>query len=184
MKKKEIKEITKQLAKNFHKELNNNNNNKKNYVKSNNKVLGPPDLIKEDMEREGFFIDYDKETSDKFYNFMINLVRLRDRLSIYIGTDSISISGDIEYDTPSSQVKRKLEDFIEIKVDKNGFKLFRSSVTNNHLYFKDENILEKLLPAVIEKNKSISKSMAMEIIDDIMTKTNLSRESNLEKLGV
>jgi hypothetical protein len=43
------------------------------------------------------FLDYEKSISDKFYKFIINLTKLRDRLNFDIYENYITIYGDINY---------------------------------------------------------------------------------------
>jgi len=125
--------------------------------------------------------EYDKEVSDKFFNFVCNLMKLKTYLSIDIYDEHISINGDLDRTTPNSSMsKYNNEDVIEIRVDKAGFRVRRSY--GNYLSYSDNQMLEKLKPMLIEKNKVISKQIILDTIDDIMVKTNLSRENNLDEL--
>jgi hypothetical protein len=125
--------------------------------------------------------EYDKEVSDKFFNFVCNLMKLKTYLSIDIYDEHISINGDLDRVKYSNSIsKYNSEDIIEIKIDKTGFRVRRSY--GNYLNYLDSEMLEKLKPMLVEKNKIVSKEMIIDIIDDIMVKTNLSRENNLDEL--
>ena len=127
------------------------------------------------------YCEYDQEVSDKFFNFVCNLIKLKSHLSIEICEDSINIGGDLDRVTYSNTpTKYNSEDIIEVKIDKTGFRVRRSY--GNYLNYIDDQMLEKLKPMLIEKNKIISKDIVLDIIDDIMVKTNLSRENNLDEL--
>jgi hypothetical protein len=127
------------------------------------------------------YCEYDKEVSDKFFNFVCNLMKLKTYLSIDIYEDYINIGGDLDRVNYSNSIsKYNSEDIIEIKIDKTGFRFRRSY--GNYLNYLDSEMLEKLKPMLVEKNKIVSKEMIIDIIDDIMVKTNLSRENNLDEL--
>jgi hypothetical protein len=127
------------------------------------------------------YCEYDQEVSDKFFNFVSNLIKLKNHLSIEICEDSIYIGGDLDRVTYSNTpTKYNSEDIIEVKIDKTGFRVRRSY--GNYLNYLDSEMLEKLKPVLVEKNKIVSKEMIIDIIDDIMVKTNLSRENNLDEL--
>jgi hypothetical protein len=135
--------------------------------------------IKEEVSQSN--CEYDKEVSDKFFNFVCNLMKLKTYLSIDIYDEHISINGDLDRTTPNSSMsKYNNEDVIEIRVDKAGFRVRRSY--GNYLSYVDDQMLGKLKPMLIEKNKVISKEIILDTIDDIMVKTNLSRENNLDEL--
>jgi hypothetical protein len=127
------------------------------------------------------YCEYDQEVSDKFFNFVCNLIKLKNHLSIEIYEDYINIGGDLDrVKYSNSPSKYNSEDIIEVKIDKNGFRVRRSY--GNYLNYLDGEMLEKLKPMLVEKNKIISKEIIIDIIDDIMVKTNLSRENNLDEL--
>ena len=108
-------------------------------------------------------------------------MKLKTYLSIDIYDEHISINGDLDRTTPNSSMsKYNSEDVIEIRVDKAGFRFRRSY--GNYLSYVDDQMLGKLKPMLIEKNKVISKEIILDTIDDIMVKTNLSRENNLDEL--
>jgi hypothetical protein len=127
------------------------------------------------------YCEYDQEVSDKFFNFVCNLIKLKSHLSIEICEDSINIGGDLDRVTYSNTpTKYNSEDIIEVKIDKTGFRVRRSY--GNYLNYLDSEMLQKLKPMLVEKNKIISKQIILDTIDDIMVKTNLSRENNLDEL--
>jgi hypothetical protein len=127
------------------------------------------------------YCEYDKEVSDKFFNFVCNLIKLKNHLSIELFDEYIGISGDLDrVKYQSSPNKYVSEDIIEIRIDKDGFRLRRSY--SNYLNYLDSEMFQRLKPRLVEKNKIVSKEMIIDIIDDVMVKTNLSRENNLDEL--
>ena len=125
--------------------------------------------------------EYEQEVSDKFFNFVCNLVKLKNHLTIEIYEDSINIGGDLDrIKYSNSPNKYNSEDVIEIKIDKTGFRVRRAY--SNYINYLDGEMLQKLKPMLIEKSKMVSKEMIIDIIDDVMVKTNLSRENNLDEL--
>jgi hypothetical protein len=136
--------------------------------------------IKEEISQS--YCEYDQEVSDKFFNFICNLMKLKSHLSIEIYDGYITLYGDLDRVNYSSSPTKysSNEDTIEVKVDRTGFRIRRSY--GNYLNYFDDQMLEKLKPMLIEKNKVISKDIVLDIIDDTMVKTNLSRENNLDEL--
>ena len=122
---------------------------------------------KEEMQRCSF----DKEVSDRFFNFIYNIIKLKSYIDINIFDSCISISGDL-----SQSTSNKNQDFyINIMIDKEGFRL-------NRISYCDDTLFDRIRPAMIEKDKIVSKEIINDIMDDIMVKTNLSRENNLDEL--
>jgi len=127
------------------------------------------------------YCEFDQEVSDKFFNFVFNLIKLKNHLVIEIYDDYINIAGDLDrIKYSNSPSKYVTEDIIEVKIEKNGFRVRRAY--GNYLNYLDSEMVEKLKPMLVEKNKTVSKEMIIDIIDDIMVKTNLSRENNLDEL--
>jgi hypothetical protein len=121
-------------------------------------------------------LEYDEEISNKFYNFVCNLVKLRDRLNVNVSERYIGIDGNINQPT-GGKLK---EDYIDIRIYESDF-----SVTRNYsrsYSFKDPHMLERLKPQLFSKFKEISKESLLDIIDDVMVTTGLSRENNLEEI--
>lgn len=139
-------------------------------------------IVKESESGAGYvYCEYDEEVSDKFFTFINNILRLKSHLQIDVNDSSINIYGDLSrsYSNYSSN-KTIQEDNIEVRIDSKGFRIRRNY--NNYISYLDSNILEKLKPCLLQKNKIISKEIINDIIDDIMVKTNLSRENNLDEL--
>jgi hypothetical protein len=123
-------------------------------------------------------IDYDKEVSDKFYHFVSNLVKLRDRLCVEVSDDFISIYGDLNINKKSNNPIK--ENRIEIKISKEGFTLVKD-YSQSHNY-QDILMLERIRPQIVDKFKKVTKESMLEIIDDVMINAGLSRENNLDEI--
>lgn len=114
---------------------------------------------------------FDREVSDRFFNFICNIIKLKSHIDINISDSYISISGDL-----SQSTSNKNQDFyVNIMIDKDGFRL-------NRISYYDDTLFNRIRPAMIEKDKIVSKEIINDIMDDIMVKTNLSRENNLDEL--
>ena len=130
------------------------------------------------------YITNDPKISLKFFNFILNLIKIKDRISFKINENSINIYGDMnELSTPSTQSKSRLkskEDDIRIEINPNGF-LFSQNYSNE-IAFADTTMLQKIKPILIKKDKEVSIEIASNFIDDIMVKSNLSRDNNLDEI--
>ena len=132
------------------------------------------------------------EIQKKFLTLVTNLVSVKHVLGININKDSISISGNLDnfkskpsygsgYTNSSKSLKSSSsEDYVEIRIDRKGFKISRDYRIN--LSFKDETLFDNILPIIVEKNKTISNELLDNTIDDIMVITKLSRSNNLDEL--
>ena len=118
----------------------------------------------------------DPEVVDKMFTLITGLIRFKDKINFNINDDSINIYGNLEQ---FKSTKSNLEDYIEITVNKEGFRVSRRCY---NLRFKEPNLFDKLLPTLMELNQSVSGMLLEEMVDDVMVKTKLSRDSNLEEL--
>lgn len=160
----------KKLAKLIHKEIRSN------------------DYAKVSKEPESYIHESDEETSDKFFNFVCNLLKLQGKLIINVTSEQININGDLDQFKPksshhqnnnSSLLKAEPSD-LEVIINMRGFRINRG--WSSRVSYKDDKIFQRLLPDVIEKQKIINKENINEMIDDIMVLTKLSRENNLDEL--
>ena len=162
------------------------------YMK-NKKIKKLAKLLHEEMRSqevyaitESYLHDADQETSDKFFNFVCNLLKLQGKLNIHITSDNIIISGDLDQfeKTKSANWQNgavvKTTGELEVVVDKFGFRINRG--WSSRASYKDDKIFERLLPAAIEIQKVVNKEVINDLIDDIMVLTKLSRENNLKEL--
>lgn len=124
-------------------------------------------------------LEYDEEASKKFFLFVINLTRLKEKLNISISNKSINISCS-NYSKKQYSGNKIKEESIEVGIDLNGFSI-RKDYSNKVLY-KDDKMFDKVLPIIKEKNKEINKSILFETIEEFIVDSGLSREINLEKL--
>lgn len=118
----------------------------------------------------------DPEVVDKMFTLITGLIRFKDKINFNINEDSIVIYGNLEQ---FKSTKSSIEDYIEITVNKEGFRVSRRY---SNLRFKEPNLFDKLLPTLMELNQSVSGILLEEIVDDVMVITKLSRDSNLEEL--
>lgn len=165
---------------------------KKNIDKIANAIYNNMHTIKSDskpIENSLQTIKCDKKTTEKFYKFILKILKLNDKLSITVNPENISIYGDLsniirskssKSMSTSSGYKTSKEDVIEISINKVGFRISRGY--SNSLTFSDTGIFDRLLPDVINKNTEISINVLNELIDDVLVQTNLCRESNIDDL--
>jgi hypothetical protein len=144
--------------------------------------------ISKSKDSDTYLHEADQETSDKFFNFMCNLLKLQGRLNINISSDYITISGDLDQfittNSPGGTTLNhhtiKASNELEAHVSRDGF--FLSRGWSSRAKYKDNKIFDRLLPIALERQKEINKEVISDLIDDIMVITKLSRENNLEEL--
>ena len=118
----------------------------------------------------------DPEVVNKMFTLITGLIRFKDKINFNINDDSIVIYGNLEQ---FKTTKNNIEDYIEITVNKEGFRVSRRY---SNLRFKEPNLFDKLLPILMDLNQSVSGMLLEEMVDDVMVITKLSRDSNLEEL--
>ena len=124
-------------------------------------------------------IEYDKDVSDRFYNFISNLVKLRNILRIEVNNDFISIYGDLNTNTTKSNSPVK-ENRIEIRITRDGFTLSKDYAQQHN--YQDTTMLDRIRPKVIDIFKSSTKESILGIMDEVIVSTGLSRENNLDEI--
>lgn len=125
--------------------------------------------------------DYDEKISKKFTNFILNLIKLKDRIRVEIRNDCIYINGNIDnnfqnYKSPSVSP----EDIIDIRITQAGFSISRNYGTT--ISYKDEKIYNLLCDEIKSRSQEINRELLVDLIDDVMIKTNLNRGSNLDQI--
>ena len=132
-------------------------------------------------------MDFDEKVSEKFKNFVINLIKLKDKIRISVSENQISISGNLDpnYSNYNSMVggpgiKSSGEDYLEIRITNQDFTMSRNY--SQPITYKDPNIYIELVSKIKEKSQEVNKDIIIDIIDDIMVRNNLSRESNLNEI--
>lgn len=124
-------------------------------------------------------LEYDEEASKKFFSFVVNLTRLKEKLNISIGNKNITINCN-DYSKKSYSGNKINEDRIEIGINLDGFSIRKDY--SNEVTYRDDKMFDKVLPIIKEKNKEINKSILFETIDSFIVDSGLSREINLEEL--
>lgn len=164
MKKKKIKNIAKQIVK-FNREY-----ERKRYDKE------VP--IPEDLGNSLNYCEYDEKVSERFSKFVLNLIKVKDKINIDMYENSFSIFCDLN--RYKNNTKNYNEESFDIKIDKVGFRIRRNYA--NYTSYKDPNIFDSLKDQIIEKNKIVSKELILNTVDDLTVELNLSRDNNLEEI--
>lgn len=133
-------------------------------------------------------MEYDQKVSEKFKNFVLNLTKLKDKIRIGLSENHIQISGNLDpnYNHYNSMVSgpgiknSSSEDYIEIRITDKDFTVSRNY--SQPITYKDSNMLNDLVSKIKEKSQEVNKDIIIDMIDDIMVRNNLSRESNLNEI--
>jgi hypothetical protein len=139
-------------------------------------------LVKESEQIELNYAEFDENVSNKFKIFILNLIKLKDKIRVEIRSHCIFINGNLDgFDRNSmSMSKASIDDVIDIRITKEGFSMSRNYAQT--ISYKDPNIYSELFEKIQEKSKEINKDILLDMIDDVMVKTNLSRQSNLDEI--
>jgi hypothetical protein len=164
MKKKKIKDLAKKLVK-FGREY-----DRKRYNEE-------PVALKEDSSDLNY-CEYDEKVSQKFSKFVLNLIKLKDKISINLYEYGFDIFCDLNKFKNGS--KNYSENTFDIRIDKIGFKIRRNY--SNWTAYKDSEIFNSLKEQIVEKNKIVSKELLFETVDELTVELNLSRENNLDEI--
>ena len=126
-------------------------------------------------------IEYDEDVSKKFFDFIINLMKLEDNLSISFDMSRIEIIAFINMkpNSPSSNIQNP-ESRIEIFIGNGIFSIHKDY--GFRAMYKDENMYDKLLPLVMSKKKVMNKLMFFDIINEFIFNSPLMRQINLDEL--
>ncbi len=163
MKKKEIKKIAKQIFR-LVKE-----SDRKKYSEENE-----PSPAKIE-EREFGYCEFDESVSKKFSKFVLNLIKIKDKINIEPFNEGFSIFCDLN--RVKSSKNYNTENTFDIRIEKVGFRIRRNY--SNYLAYKDPNMLESLRKDINEINQTVSKELIEVTIDDLTVELNFSRENNL-----
>ena len=128
------------------------------------------------------YLDYDEEISNKFFKFACSIIKLKDKINLSITESTIIINGSLDgkQNPPSAFSFGTPDDFLDVCVTKEGFRMSRGYCSK--ISYKDESMLDRLRSDLKERNISASRDSIIDMIDDIMVKTNLSRESNIDEI--
>lgn len=162
MKKKKIKKLAKNIVKAG-----------KEYERSRYTIEEPKEATSEFV-----YCDYDKKTSEKFSKFVLNLIKLKEKLNIEFYETEFNIYCDMN--KMRNKNKNYNEESFDIKVNKTGFRIRRNYLT--YIGYKDSNIYDILKDQIIEKSKLINEEIINETIDNLTVELNLSRDNNLDEI--
>lgn len=128
---------------------------------------------------------YDAEVSKKMKNLILNLVKYKDRVSINIYEESITIAtSDITQIKKSPRLGQNSayseDKFLEISINKQGFILNQGYVTRTN--FRDENIFTEMKPVLEKRAIEINNENFNEIWEKILLESGIIRDNNLEQL--
>jgi hypothetical protein len=123
------------------------------------------------------YCPYDEKISEKFFKFVTNLVKIKDKLSIDYYREGINIFCDLNRYKSN---KYTTESNFEIRIDKEGFRLRRDY--GSYLSFTDITFLEKIKPVIKEKNEIVTREKIVETVEDLTIELGLSRENNLDEI--
>lgn len=165
MKKKKIKNLAKQLVK-IGKEYDRRRYNEE------------PINLKEDSY-DLSYCEYDESVSHKFSKFILNLTKLKEKISINLYEHGFDIFCDLNK-LKNGHKNYNTENTLDIRVDKLGFRIRRNY--SNWIGYKDQELLNEIREQIIEKNKLVSKELLFETVDELTIELNLSRENNLEEI--
>jgi hypothetical protein len=142
----------------------------------------PTPMRKRKRVSNDLICDYDSETSEKFYKFVLAIFKFRDVLSFEVDEEGVGIYGDLNKLTSKvvSNTGYQSEDMLEIKINKDGFSFRRNFGSN--IRFSDKEMLNRLSCSLKEKNETYSKIKLAEYINEISISTNVVRELNLDNL--
>ena len=141
--------------------------------------------VKEELQPQNLnYNSYDESVSKKFKNFVLNLIKVKDKIRIEVTKDCIYMNGDLDSIRTNYNQANKYavasEDVIDIRITKEGFSLCRRY--GQSFSFEDNQMYEQLKEQILDKSKEMNKEIIIDMIDDIMLKTNLNRESNLDQI--
>lgn len=132
-------------------------------------------------------MEYDEKVSERFKNFILNLIKLKDKIRINITETDIRISGNLDpnysnYNNIVSMpgLKTSNEDYVDIRISHQDFTMSRNY--SQPITYKDPNMFSVLVDKIKEKSQEVNKDIIIDMIDDIMVRNNLSRESNLNEI--
>ena len=130
------------------------------------------------------FIEYDKEVSTKMKDLILNIIKYKENININLSECSFHISTpDIKtiksYNNSSGKLYND-DNYLEIVVNKLGFSI--SHGYNKRSRYKDENILNELLPIIESRVSEINRENFTEIWETILKDSGIMRDNNLNNL--
>jgi hypothetical protein len=137
------------------------------------------------QSEEEYRSEYDSDVSDKLKKLVLNLIQYNENISINITDDRFVVSSnDINSIKNSSIPTRSMSDdnYLEILVSTEGFTLNLGYKKRSR--YADNKIFNELMPLIKERLKEINSINFDEIWCDVMKKSGVIRDNNLDELGI
>ena len=137
------------------------------------------------QSEEEYRSEYDSDVSDKLKKLILNLIQYNENININIADDRFVVSSnDINTIKNSSIPNRSLSDdnYLEILVSTEGFTLNLGYKKRSR--YADNKIFNELIPIIKERLKEINSFNFDEIWCDVMKKSGVIRDNNLDELGI
>ena len=151
--------------------------------------LSSMNTVKEVQYDKFSCIEYDKEISDKMKNMMDIILKYSQNLNIIINDEEITISCDNIEDikkghSPSSRynlIDEANNLIIKILKDR-GFTIYMAYEYGTRQLFKDTEIYSYFLPIIEKNKKELGKKKFNDMFNNIMKKSKLIRDHNLNSI--
>lgn len=139
---------------------------------------------------EEFRAEYDSEVSKKFKKLVLNIIQYKENININILDDRFSISSNdinsikTNYMPNSKYVSSSQSDdnFLELCVNNQGF--YVNLGYRKRSRYTDDKIFDELLPLIRERSKEINSENFNDIWTEVMMKSGVMRDNNLDELGI
>jgi hypothetical protein len=130
--------------------------------------------------------EYDPEVSEKFRKLVLNIIQYKENIIINIIDNRFSVStNDVNVIKNSYMPKSKNyneDDYLEIMVDEKGF--YINLGYRKRSRHADDKMFKDLSPAIRERLKEINFENFDDIWNDVMKKSGVIRDNNLDELGI
>ena len=142
------------------------------------------------QNEEEFRAEYDSEVSKKFKKLVLNIIQYKENININILDDRFSISSNdinsikTNYMPNSKYVSSSQSDdnFLELCVNNQGF--YVNLGYRKRSRYTDDKIFDELLPLIRERSKEINSENFNDIWTEVMMKSGVMRDNNLDELGI
>jgi hypothetical protein len=135
---------------------------------------------------EEYRSEYDPEVSEKFRKLVLNIIQYKENIIINIIDNRFSVStNDVNVIKNSYIPKSKNyneDDYLEIMVDEKGF--YINLGYRKRSRYADDKMFKDLSPAIRERLKEINFENFDDIWNDVMKKSGVIRDNNLDELGI
>ena len=139
---------------------------------------------------EEFRAEYDSEVSKKFKKLVLNIIQYKENININILDDRFSISSNdiniikTNYMPNSKYVSssQSEDNFLELCVNNQGF--YVNLGYRKRSRYTDDKIFDELLPLIRERSKEINSENFNDIWTEVMMKSGVMRDNNLDELGI